>query len=852
MYTNFFSLSEQPFSIAPDPKYLFMSDRHREALSHLTYGLGCSNGTSNGGFVLLTGEVGTGKTTVSRCLMADLPDDTQLAFILNPTLSSQELLATICDQLKIRYRKTGATLKTLTDKISEKLLKNHSNNINTLLIIDEAQHLAPDVLEQLRLLTNLETNTKKLLQVILIGQPELQQLLKRRDLRQLAQRITARYHLLPLDKAELALYIKHRLSVADCHRALFNESALALIHQLSQGIPRLVNLICHSALMEAYNSNNAVVDKKIVYKAACNALGDDLLPNPWWQTKSTKIVLMTSLLFLVLIAGFLLGQKEPLLLVNSELPEKAALEEIPVDVKVQPEQPVTLNNVPEKKLTSLNSTNKADDSVKEVIVQKTIVEEKPELQSSGSLLEAVQKSVKQFEGAYGTVVLDSNTPEKVVVARSGSPLVIGLGLDENFIASDMMALLPVTRNFMFLEEGDVAQITRFDVDVYDVDGQKVERESKEHDISHEAGDKGEYRHFMMKEIFEQPTAVRNTLENGFNGDELNLDAFGVNAKAIFDDIEHVQIIACGTSYHSGMVARYWLESLANVSCSVEIASEFLYRKSFVPKKSLIVTLSQSGETADTLAALRLAKEIGYQSSLCICNVPGSSLVRESDLVFLTKAGVEIGVASTKAFTTQLVGLLMMTVAIGRSRGMSEKEQKSIIQSLKALPNTLESTLTLDKPIELLAEDFADKHHSLFLGRGAQYPIAMEGALKLKEISYIHAEAYAAGELKHGPLALIDAQMPVIVVAPNNELLEKLKSNVEEVRARGGLMYVFADVNARFESDETLKVLNVVHCDDVVAPIVYTLPLQLLSYYVAIIKGTDVDQPRNLAKSVTVE
>ncbi|BCE01651.1 glutamine--fructose-6-phosphate transaminase (isomerizing) [Marinicellulosiphila megalodicopiae] len=475
-----------------------------------------------------------------------------------------------------------------------------------------------------------------------------------------------------------------------------------------------------------------------------------------------------------------------------------------------------------------------------------------ELQTSETLLEAVQKTVKQFEGAYGTVVLDSNTPEKMVVARSGSPLVIGLGLDENFIASDMMALLPVTRKFMFLEEGDVAQVTRFDVSVYNKKGKLVERESKEHDISHEASDKGEYRHYMMKEIFEQPTAVRNTLENGFNGNDINYDAFGHNAEEIFKGIEHVQIIACGTSYHSGMVARYWLESLANISCSVEIASEFRYRKSFVPKKSLIVTLSQSGETADTLAALRLAKEIGYQSSLCVCNVPGSSLVRESDLTFLTKAGAEIGVASTKAFTTQLVGLLMMTIAIGKTRGMDETQQNNIIQSLKALPNTLESALTLDKPIEELAEDFADKHHSLFLGRGAQYPIAMEGALKLKEISYIHAEAYAAGELKHGPLALIDAKMPVIVVAPNNELLEKLKSNVEEVRARGGLMYVFADVNAHFESDDTLKVLNVVHCDDVVAPIVYTLPLQLLSYYVAIIKGTDVDQPRNLAKSVTVE
>jgi general secretion pathway protein A len=376
MYTNFFSLSEQPFSIAPDPKYLFMSDRHREALSHLTYGLGCSSsGSSNGGFVLLTGEVGTGKTTVSRCLMADLPDDTQLAFILNPTLSSHELLATICDQLKIRYRKTGATLKTLTDKISEKLLKNHSNNINTLLIIDEAQHLAPDVLEQLRLLTNLETNTKKLLQVILIGQPELQQLLKRRDLRQLAQRITARYHLLPLDKHELALYIKHRLSVADCHRALFNKSALVAIHQLSQGIPRLVNLICHSALMEAYNSNNAVVDKKLVYKAAYNALGDDFLPNPWWQRKSTKVALMTSLLFVVLVAGFWLGQKEPLFAVNSGSPEKIASEEIKAEVTLPPEQAVTINKEQEEKKTSLSSTDGVTTVVKEAEIQEIVVKE---------------------------------------------------------------------------------------------------------------------------------------------------------------------------------------------------------------------------------------------------------------------------------------------------------------------------------------------------------------------------------------------------------------------------------------------------------------------------------------------
>ncbi|MGJ8679688.1 glutamine--fructose-6-phosphate transaminase (isomerizing) [Paraglaciecola sp.] len=475
-----------------------------------------------------------------------------------------------------------------------------------------------------------------------------------------------------------------------------------------------------------------------------------------------------------------------------------------------------------------------------------------ELKSHDSLLAAVQTTVKQLEGAYGTVVTDSNTPDKMVVARSGSPLVIGYGLGENFIASDMMALLPVTRKFAFLEEGDVAEVTRFEVNIFDIDGNPVQREAKESEVSHDAGDKGEYRHYMLKETYEQPIAIRNTLEGRIVGDELSLDCFGAGAEDIFKTIEHVQIIACGTSYHSGMVARYWLEALAGVSCSVEIASEFRYRKSFVPKNSLLVTISQSGETADSLAALRLAKELGYRSSLSICNVNGSSLVRESDLAFMTKAGAEIGVASTKAFTTQLVGLLMMTAAIGKYHGMSEETQKSVLHALTTLPNKLEEVLALAGSIEDLAEDFADKHHSLFLGRGDQYPIAMEGALKLKEISYIHAEAYAAGELKHGPLALIDAEMPVIVVAPKNDLIEKLKSNVEEVRARGGLMYVFADTDANFESDDTMKVINVPHCEDIIAPIVYTLPLQLLSYYVAIIKGTDVDQPRNLAKSVTVE
>jgi glucosamine--fructose-6-phosphate aminotransferase (isomerizing) len=469
-----------------------------------------------------------------------------------------------------------------------------------------------------------------------------------------------------------------------------------------------------------------------------------------------------------------------------------------------------------------------------------------------TLLAAVQKSVKQLDGAYGTVIMEPANPDRIVVARSGSPLVIGVGIGENFVASDQLALLPVTRQFIFLEEGDVAEITRDEINIFDANGNAVEREINESTVTHDAGDKGEYRHYMMKEIHEQPAAVRNTLLNRINADTVIEEYLGENAAEILKGIDHVQIIACGTSYHSGMVARYWLESLANVSCNIEIASEFRYRKSFVPANSLIVTISQSGETADTLAALRLAKEIGYKASLSVCNVPGSSLVRESDLAVMTNAGAEIGVASTKAFTTQLVALLMLTVALGKQKGMTAELQKQIVTALATLPNKLEETLTMAEGIEKLAEEFADKQHSLFLGRGEQYPIAMEGALKLKEISYIHAEAYAAGELKHGPLALIDAEMPIIVVAPNNDLLEKLKSNVEEVRARGGILYVFADKDARFKGDDTMRVMEVPHVDPIIAPIVYTIPLQLLSYYVAIIKGTDVDQPRNLAKSVTVE
>ncbi|ATC96400.1 glutamine--fructose-6-phosphate transaminase (isomerizing) [Pseudoalteromonas tunicata] len=479
-------------------------------------------------------------------------------------------------------------------------------------------------------------------------------------------------------------------------------------------------------------------------------------------------------------------------------------------------------------------------------------------QSTDSLLAAVQQAVKLFEGAYGTVIFDKANQDEIIVARSGSPLVIGLGLGENFIASDQLALLAVTRSFIFLEEGDVARITRETVEIFDASGNAVERAVHESSITQDNSGKGDYRHYMLKEIYEQPVAVRNTLEGRLTDTGVALDAFGSfadgsnnqkNANDIFKDVKHVQIIACGTSYHSGMVARYWLEQYAGVSCNVEIASEFRYRSSYVHPNSLLVTISQSGETADTLAALRLAKEQGYMASMTICNVAGSSLVRESDLAFMTKAGTEIGVASTKAFTTQLVGLLMLTAAIAQEKGL---EQAHIVQAIKTLPNKLEEALGLAQSIEVLAEEFADKHHALFLGRGSQYPIAMEGALKLKEISYIHAEAYAAGELKHGPLALIDADMPIIVVAPNNELLEKLKSNVEEVRARGGIIYVFADSDSEFKSDATLRAVNVNHVEDIIAPVVYTIPLQLLSYYVAVIKGTDVDQPRNLAKSVTVE
>lgn len=476
-----------------------------------------------------------------------------------------------------------------------------------------------------------------------------------------------------------------------------------------------------------------------------------------------------------------------------------------------------------------------------------------EMRTASTLLEAVQKTVKQLTGAYGMVVLDREHPEHLVAARSGSPLVIGLGIGENFLASDQLALLSVTRRFIYLEEGDIAEITRRTVDIYDANGQKVEREVHESNLENDAAEKGKFRHFMQKEIYEQPNALINTMEGRILHNNVIVDAIGNGASEILEKVEHIQIVACGTSYNAGMTARYWFEALAGVSCDVEIASEFRYRKFVTRPNSLLVTISQSGETADTLAALRLAKEKGYMAALTICNVSSSSLVRESDLAFMTRAGVEVGVASTKAFTTQLAALLMLVTAIGKVKGnISHEQEVEIVKALQSLPAEIEKALAFDKDIEALAEDFAEKNHALFLGRGEFYPIAMEASLKLKEISYIHAEAYAAGELKHGPLALIDADMPVIVVAPNNELLEKVKSNIEEVRARGGQLYVFADKEAGFTPSEGMKIITMPKVNEIVAPIFYTVPMQLLSYHVALIKGTDVDQPRNLAKSVTVE
>jgi glucosamine--fructose-6-phosphate aminotransferase (isomerizing) len=475
------------------------------------------------------------------------------------------------------------------------------------------------------------------------------------------------------------------------------------------------------------------------------------------------------------------------------------------------------------------------------------------MKSQKDLFKAVRATVSELEGAYALAVVSESEPERIILAREGCPVVVGLGVDENFVASDVAALLPVTRRFMFLEEGDVADIRRTSIRVLDKAGDTVDRPVRESELSADAAEKGQYRHFMLKEIHEQPRAVADTLAERVANGRLLEAAFGPAATEIFKRVEHVHIIACGTSYHSGVVARYFIEQICKLPCTVEIASEYRYRNPVVPKNSLFVTISQSGETADTLAALRLAKQAGYLSSLAICNVPESSLVRESELVMLTRAGPEIGVASTKAFTTQLAALSMLVIALAKNRTADAERERNLVQRLIEIPSVIEKTLSLDPVIYDLAKRFADKHHALFLGRGALSAIAMEGALKLKEISYIHAEAYAAGELKHGPLALVDADMPVITVAPNNDLLEKLKSNLMEVRARGGELIVFADPESGIEPSDGVTVINMPkHVSYFQAPIVYTVPLQLLAYHVAILKGTDVDQPRNLAKSVTVE
>ena len=475
------------------------------------------------------------------------------------------------------------------------------------------------------------------------------------------------------------------------------------------------------------------------------------------------------------------------------------------------------------------------------------------LKTQPDLTAALKEAVKELHGAYGLAVISAKQPDRLLAARSGSPLVIGLGLGENFLASDQLALRQVTDRFMYLEEGDIAEIQRDSVQIWSVDGQPVTRESVQYHEGAEAADKGEYRHFMLKEIHEQPKVVQRTLEGRLGTDHVLVQAFGPQAAELFAKVRNVQIVACGTSYHAGMVARYWLEGLAGIPCQIEVASEFRYRKVVVQPDTLFVSISQSGETADTLAALRNGKELGYLASLAICNVGISSLVRESDLCLLTLAGPEIGVASTKAFTTQLVALMLRTLSLGQVRGTLDKGlEAELVDELRRLPTRLGEALAMDSVVEKVSELFAEKHHSLFLGRGAQYPVAMEGALKLKEISYIHAEAYPAGELKHGPLALVDSDMPVVTVAPNNELLEKLKSNLQEVRARGGELVVFADEQAGMSNGEGTHVVNMPHIHDALAPILYTIPLQLLSYYVAVLKGTDVDQPRNLAKSVTVE
>jgi len=468
------------------------------------------------------------------------------------------------------------------------------------------------------------------------------------------------------------------------------------------------------------------------------------------------------------------------------------------------------------------------------------------------LIEAVGKAVERFEGAYALLVIDAEDPGRIVVSRVASPLVIGLGDGENFVASGVPALLPVTQRFIYLEQGDLAEIRRNGVSIVDSAGNSVTREVHETEWDSASAEKAPYDHFMLKEIHDQPSALADTLYGRVANQRVIPESLGPKAAGILDQVENIHIVACGTSYNAGCVGKYWIEALAGVPTQVEIASEYRYRDVVVPPKTLFVTLSQSGETADTLEALRMASDLGYLGTLTVCNSAHSSMVRESDLVMMTQAGPEIGVASTKAFTTQLLSILLVTLMMAKHRGLSVEREKEFVANLTHAAAASDLTLKMSDQLKELAKDFADKEHTLFLGRGPMWPIAMEGALKLKEISYIHAEAYAAGELKHGPLALIDEDMPVVVVAPNNELLDKLKSNMQVVRARGGQLYVFADAKTGIESEPGMTVITMPHADQLIAPIVYTVPLQLLAYHVAVLRGTDVDQPRNLAKSVTVE
>ncbi len=474
------------------------------------------------------------------------------------------------------------------------------------------------------------------------------------------------------------------------------------------------------------------------------------------------------------------------------------------------------------------------------------------LDKGEDLLSAVVNTTAMLKGAYALGVINKSDSDRIIATRNGSPLVIGIGIGEYFIASDVFALLPVTQQFIFPEEGDVADISRDSLTIYDANGHVVERPISLSKLSTESANKAGFRHYMLKEIYEQPTSVTDTLEGRLDKGLVVEDVFGQVASRIFDKVKAIQIVACGTSYHAGLVAKYWAEELANIPCQVEVASEFRYRNIFVPENTLFVTISQSGETADTLAALKKAKESGFLSTLSICNVAESSMTRESELVFLTRAGIEIGVASTKAFTTQLVSLLLLILTIARRYRMDTSTEKEIVSQLEHLPGQINSVFELNEQISNLANQFANKNHALYLGRGTMLPVAMEGALKLKEISYIHAEAYPAGELKHGPLALVDNEMPVIAVAPNNMLLGKLKSNLHEVKARGGKLYVITDTSAEISSDTDIELLKISPVNEYLSPIVYTVPLQLLSYHIAVLKGADVDQPRNLAKSVTVE